>query len=454
MARNVFLFNALLSIIFIFINCNANADVLIYRETIVSALRHSPNLRMKIEDIRISNAQYRASFAGLFPSINLSARAERYENIDSRIQDNIQTIGNEVVGGNQSAWRSSLNLTGQYYFSHWYKKRYETQYYEKIKDSSVHQCISEAKKMIRDVTDIYGALSESRLRYDYSERILNGLKHILKIKKEAFAMGQCSFEDVLKAETEVTAAERELEKTKKELTDQYHRLSAYTGGNYSGKMVVDPLVFAGAIPPIDEKKAAADSPEYKMRQKEMEAILSKTIASRNNLLPDISVYGRYDLFNSSPDSINSSINDTRPSSYSAGVLINLPLFDGGARYWEWRKNIYESRKQEENVRATFEGKNKEIKTIRDGYVNLTKSYHHFKKLNDQYTKMTEISKKAQALGERSSLDMMELEKDALAVERDLKIAEQTLAVYETQLALELDYDKFMRDYNGNWACSY
>jgi hypothetical protein len=68
--------------------------------------------------------------------------------------------------------------------------------------------------------------------------------------------------------------------------------------------------------------------------------------------------------------------------------------------------------------------------------------------------MISIGKKAQALGERSNLDMLELEKDALSVERDLKISEQTLAVYETQLELELDYNKFLRKYDGDRACSY
>ena len=163
----------------------ASADVLIYRDVIADTLRHYPQLRMKIEDIKISHAQYRVSFAGLFPSINLSARAERYENIDSRIQDNIQTIGNEVVGGNQSAWRSSLNLTGQYYFSHWYKKRYETKYYEELKESAIYQCDSEAKKIIREITNIYGSLVETRMKLNYSQQILLHLQEILKIKKGA-----------------------------------------------------------------------------------------------------------------------------------------------------------------------------------------------------------------------------------------------------------------------------
>lgn len=442
----------IISYLFVYQPCFAQA--LNYKDVVICALRHSPNLRMRIEDIKISDVQHKISFAGLLPSINLSGRAERYENLDTRNSSNIETIGSEVVGGNQTAWRSAVNLTGQYYFSHWYKKRYETKYYEGLKEAGVHQCGAEAKKIIREVTDVYGALVESRIKRDYSMRILHGLKAIYKIKKEAFAVGQYSFEDLLKAETDVTALEREITKTNKELMDQYHRLSGYTGGLYSEDVIIDPIIFKGVIESIDEKRAVAAAPEYQARQKEMEAIRSKTISARNSLLPDISVYGRYDLFNSSPASLDASIRDTRPSSYSAGILVSVPLFDGGAKLWEWKKNTYEIRKQEQNLRATMEENSKNLKTLSDGYNNLSRSYLHFKKISDQYARMISISQRAQTLGERSILDMLELEKDAMSVERDLKITEQTLAVYETQMSLELDYNKFLRDYDGNWACSY
>ena len=65
-----------------------------------------------------------------------------------------------------------------------------------------------------------------------------------------------------------------------------------------------------------------------------------------------------------------------------------------------------------------------------------------------------INKKSQNLGERSNLDIMELEKDALLVERDLKIVEHAMAVYEKQLALELNFDEFAGDYGGNRTCKH
>jgi hypothetical protein len=68
--------------------------------------------------------------------------------------------------------------------------------------------------------------------------------------------------------------------------------------------------------------------------------------------------------------------------------------------------------------------------------------------------MMEIGKKASLLGERSKLDIIELEKDAFIVERDLKIVEHTIAVYEKQLSLELNFNEFVGDYGGDRACKH
>lgn len=446
---------AVIFIIFIiFINHTLHADVLIYGDAVIDGIRHSADLRMKIEDIRISDAQYRENFAALYPTLNIAGRGERYENIDTRDQINIHTIGNEVIGGNQSAWRSSMYIMGEYYFSHWYKKRYEAAYYEKLRDSSIHQCETEAKKILHDVTEIFGTLLEGKIKLKYSNEILRRLQDIFKVKKEAFTMGQFSYEDVLKAESDAVSMEKEITKIKKEISETSLRLSSYTGSQYSENTEIEQLVLAGNLPLAEETKVIAETPEYKARRKEMEAIRYKEKAAGNNFLPDISIYGRYDFFNSSPDSLDASLRDTRPVGYTVGLLINLPLFDGGAKKWERQRNLYEIRKQEENIRATFEEKKKDIKTLQAGYEALSKQYKHYKKLNEQYEKMLEISKKAYDLGERSKIDIIELEKDALTMERDLKITEQSMAAYEKQFALELDYNKFLRDYHGDWACRY
>lgn len=68
--------------------------------------------------------------------------------------------------------------------------------------------------------------------------------------------------------------------------------------------------------------------------------------------------------------------------------------------------------------------------------------------------MLDITKKAKGLGERSLVEVKELEKDSLTVERDLKAAEQTLAAYERRIMIETDYKTFISEHNGNWPYQY
>jgi len=442
----------LLSIIFAAYPCFAG--FLDYREIITDSINYSASLRLKKQDVYISEAQYKSNFAELYPVINLGGRSERYENLDHRNDTGINTIGNEVIGGNQSAWKASLSVTGQYYLSHWYKKRFEARYYEKILDSSTHECEMEEKKIIREVTDIFRSIAEGKIKLKYTNEILTRLKEIYKLKKEAFARGQFSHEDVLKAEADVLSTQKDIISLNKELRENFENLNNYTGKSYSTDMEISALPFNGQISVADEKRIIAQTPEYKARMKELEAFRFKEKFTGNNFLPDISIYGRYDLYNSSQNSIDDSFHDVRPADYSVGFYINLPLFDGGARKWEREKTLHELKKAEENARLVFNEKNKDIKTLRIGYIELSKSYVNYKNLNGQYKKIIDINKKSKLMGEKSNLDIIELEKDALAVERDLKIVENSMAVYEKQFLLELNFNEFVGNYGGNGTCKH
>jgi len=430
------------------------ADSLNYQDVLTDSINNSAILRVKKQDILISDAEYRSNFAGLYPGFDLSGRGERYENLDHRNDTGINTIGNEVIGSNQSAWRSALSLSGQYYISHWYKKRFEARYYERLRDSSIHECEMEEKKMIREVTEIFRGITEGKIKLKYANAILDRLKEISTLKEKAFVKGQFSYEDVLKAQADVLITQKDITVINKDIRESLENLRNYTGKVYSEYVAITPLTFNGQLPSTSDTDVIAQTPEYKVRQKELEAVRFKEKATNNNYLPDIAVYGRYDLYNSSPNSLDDSLRDVRATDYSVGVHISLPLFDGGARKWEREKTRHELKKAEENTRLVFNEKNKEFKTLQVGYAELSKSYFHYKKLNDQYKQIMAINKKANLLGERSRLDIIELEKDALNVERDLTIVENTMAVYEKQFSLELNFSEFVGDYGGNRTCKH
>lgn len=430
------------------------AGELTYREAIKDTLSQSARVRVKMEDINISDASYRQVFAGLYPEITANSRVEKYENLDKRNEQGINTISGEVIGGGVSAWRSSAYLWGQYYLSHWYKKRHEANYYERLKDMSVHDCDAEIKKLLKEVTDTFSALSEGRIKIRYASEIVKRLQEVLHLKKQSYQHGQIAYEEVLKTEADAVAMEKDLAALRKEFKENLDRLYSYTGKAYSDDVAVERLVSSGSMQISDFRQLIENTPEYKARAKELEALKYKEKAANNNFWPDISLYGRYDYYGSNTNGLNDALRDIRETALTGGILISLPIFDGGVRKWERRKNMYEVRKREESVKAVIEEKGRDIRTLHTGYTELSRSLKHYKKISDQYAKMLDISKKAHGLGERSMIDIIETEKEALTVERDLKVTEHALAVYEKRLALEMDYRNFITEYYGDSACKH
>ncbi|MBU1052974.1 MAG: TolC family protein [Proteobacteria bacterium] len=432
----------------------SRAEMLTYHDAVKNTLNNSARIRVKIEEINISNATYRQNFAGLYPEITANSRFEKYENLDKNNNQGIKSISNEIIGGETNAWRSSMYLWGQYYLSHWYKKRFEVGYYEKLKDASYYDCDIETKKLLLELTDAYSAAAEGKIKIGYAEKTLKLLQSILNLKENAFAGGQTAYEDVLKAEAEIADTKRQISSLKKELNENLERLRSYIGMDYSNELEFELLASDSRMQIVSFTKLIENTPEYKARMVELEALRLKEKADANNYLPDISLYGRYDYYGNDPDNLEGSMRDIRETSYSAGILISLPLFDGGVRNWERKKSIFELRRQEETIKAVIEEKGRDIKTLYAGYVELSKSLEHYKKLYDRYSKILDITKMANGFGERSMIDIMEVEKDALAVLRDLKIAQHAVAIYEKRLALETDYKQFISEYYGNRAYKY
>lgn len=431
----------------------ADAELITYRDVIEAAIRSSAGLKVKEQDIKIAHAAYRQAFAGLYPELTLTGRLERYENLDKDTRD-IQSVNSEVVGG-QSSWRSLAYLSGQYEISSWYKKRYEASYYQKLRDAAVFDCSTESKKLARDMTDLFGRLAEGKVRLRYGGEIIKALQDLVDLRNQSLAGGEASREEVIKAESDLESAEREQATLMKELRENLEALNSYTAKSYAATDEIESLNaetdHEAAEPTMHQIE---DAPELKARRKELEALQLKAKSTFNNYLPDVSMYGRYDYYGSDTDSMNNALREIRESGYNAGILISLPIFDGGARKWERVKTSEEIKKQEESIRAAIEERKRELRTSYAGYTELSRALTHYRKLAEQYEKLRVISGKAAALDQRSRADLLEMERDYLQIVRDLKVTETTLGVYQKRLAIESDYGSFMREFYGNGSCQY
>lgn len=440
----------LIIFLFVFHCASAFADSITYETAVKDALKNSAKVKMKAEEIGIAHAYFKENQGGLYPQISANTRMEKYQNLYNT--ENI-TISGEVVAGEQTAWRNSAYLSGQYYLSNWYKKRLEVNYYEKLRDVRTYDCISEEKKLIQELTDIYNSLAQENLKLKYGLEILARLKDIHFLKQKGFEGGIFPYEDVLKAEAEWVGMDRELAGVEKAFRENLEKLKAYTGVAYDSRADVKTIIADGNLV-ISEKSPIEKTPEYIARFKELDALKSKQKAAANNYLPDIQLYGRYELFGQDTDHFDRAVKDVRQTDYVAGIFLTLPLFDGGTKKWERARSRLELKRQEENLKAVAQDKGKDIAALNTGYAELKKALTHYRKLQEQSARMLEITKKAHTLGDRSLIDIATMEKEALGIDRDLKLAELSTAIYEKRILLETDYENFMKDYNGNRTCKY
>ena len=434
-------------------NTIAVADLITYRNVIEAAIHSSAGLKVKEQDVKMAHAAYRQVFAGLYPELTLTGRLERYENLDEDTQ-NIQSVNSEVVGG-ESSWRSLAYLSGQYDLSSWYKKRFEASYYEKLRDAAAFDCTAESKKLAKEVTDLFGRLAEGKVRLQYAAEIIKALKDLVDLRNNSMAGGETSREEVLKAESDLENAEKEQVNLTKEFRENLEFLNSYTAKCYTtADEIESPTVEPGrdVIEPAERQIEA--TPEIKARRKELEALQTKAKSTFNNYLPDVSMYGRYEYYGSDMESLDNALKEIRESGYSAGILVSLPVFDGGARKWERIKTQHEIKKQEESIKATMEERKREARTAYTGYTELSRALVHYRKLAAQYEKLRIISGKAVALGQRDRGELLEMERDYLQIERDLKVTEISLAINQMRLTIETDYSNFVREFYGNWSCQY
>ena len=425
---------------------SAAGGSLSYEDAVGGALRHSARLKVKKEEIHINEASWRQSLSSLYPTVALNGRLERFGNLAG--PTGIGTINGQVVGGLQDEWRSSVFVLGEYTLSNWFKKRYESHYYERLTEASIHDSEAEKKKVVLEVTDLYGSLAEGAIRLRYLGQMIDRMKEAVSLRAAAHKEGEISREDLLRAEVQVVDLEKERTEAARQFKENLTRLTLYTGIEYEEDVMVHGLGAAAEVAERPEPERVEQTPEYRAKRKEVEAQQEKGRAARNNLLPDVGVYGRYDFYGRNPE-IYDSMKEMDKNSWNAGVYISIPIFDGGLRKWERERATREIRRQEEALKALRQEKGRDSAGLFVKLRELDRTIAQYRQLLVRYEKLLAIASGAAALGGRSRAELLESGKEALAIERDMEVYVNQRAVAVRKYRLETDFASAMGDLDGN-----
>ncbi len=430
------------------------AETVTYEEVVKLALEHSPRVKIKFYEINIAHAVYKQSFSNFYPKISIGSRVEKFENLTKTT--GFKTAGGQVIGGQPNEWRTALYLTAEYHISNWYKRLFDTFYYNLLKEASFYDCQTEIKRLLKDINDLYSQVVEAKTKLKYSDLILGKLRKIYELKKLSYDKGELSYEELLKTSAEIESALKEQTNINRELNVYISNLSWLTGKKLSHEHNFVEMPVKGKISVIQLSDNIKNSPEYKAQIKQVEAFEKRLKAANVSFFPDIIFYARYDLYGNSFESLSNSLENIRKTAFTTGVFLTMPLFDGGRIKWEKMKALYELERQKERLRATEEEKGREIENLYLSYKEVQNNVNRYKNLLQHYKKIVQIAKKAYDLGERSMIELLEAEKDLLAIERDMKITENTSATLEKKIEIEteevLEYAR--KHFGYDWACKY
>jgi len=425
-------------------------ETVTYEELIEYAIKNSPRLKIKSYEINIAHANYKKSLSNFYPRFFIGIRVEKFDNL---ARDNrFTTAGGQVIGGQTDEWRSSVFFTGEYYISNWYKRIYETSYLRLIKESSFYDCLVETKKLIKEITDLYAQVIETKTKLDYSNVILDKLKRIYELKKLLYQKGEISLEELLKTEAEIESILREQANLRRELNIYISSLSQKTGKKLSDGDNIMNIPLKGNIPQFFTN--VEDFPEYKFQVKQIEAYKERLKATRVFSLPDIAFYMRYDLYGSDFSDLKRSFDNIRQTAFTFGFFLTMPIFDGGGIYWERIKATYELKREKEKLELVKEEKRKEIENLYINYKELNNILNHYKNLLKYYERMYRIGERAYELGEKSIIELLDMEIEMLKIERDIKVTENTLAAIERKIETEVGKEKENGEEGYYWACMY
>ena len=122
------------------------------------------------------------------------------------------------------------------------------------------------------------------------------MKESVALRAVAHREGEISYEDLLRAEVQVVDLEKESAEVLRQFKESLTRLTLYTGIEYGEDVEPQRLTADAEVSGRFDPERIEQTPEYRAKRKEVEASQERGRAVRNNLLPDVGIYGRYDFY--------------------------------------------------------------------------------------------------------------------------------------------------------------
>lgn len=297
-----------------------------YDEIWSRAKSHSYDLKIADFNILISKQGIRNARSEYFPKLNLGAGTEYTKNYRDTRDTTVMAIGESFINP-YTRYQSIFGITLSYNLFDFGVRKGNL---DIAKEDVALKELQEAEKLQElnlTIIDTYSKILMFRKQIDIYKEIAVLERRNLEIKERLYEAREISKMELNDAVVEVEDAERKINELYGMFSESLSWLSFYTGEEYNPE---DIKALEMKKPDFDvtsftdyTKSITWQIHEKELKKKELELKVAK-----RNYCPKVTAYSRYYIYGSDPVSYNDSLGDIRPSNFTVGGAISMPVFDG------------------------------------------------------------------------------------------------------------------------------
>ncbi len=297
-----------------------------YNDVIKKAEEHSYDLKSADFSILISKQGITDARSEYYPKLNLGATTEYTKNFRNQRESTVMSIGDSFINPYtryQTVFGVNLayNLFDFGVRGNVLKMAKEDVEIKKMEEKQHLQ------DLVLNVTDTYAKI----LMLIAQEKAYN---QMLELQEKNLGYYKRLYDAKVVSSTDLNLAKVNLEQTKKQLSElkslkeeALSWLSFYTGEDYDKENIEASEFEKIEFNPF-ENKDIEKSVVWKLHEKIINKKGYEVKAAKRVNYPKITAYSRYYMYGSDYSSYTDNIDNIRPSNFSVGGSINMPVFDG------------------------------------------------------------------------------------------------------------------------------
>lgn len=302
----------------------ARSEVYTLEGIINQAVSASYDLEISKIDIEIAKTTIKEARAAYYPNMRLVVNSEYQKGLDNRLAS-VTTVGDQVIPAG-TRYQTSVALSGQQTLFDFGIRKRQVQIAQKDVISKTYQAHQRLRDLKIKLLDLY---TEALLNYKALKAhqcILELAQQLYQMKKRLHEAGTTSGVDVAADAILVAQSLDEIESDRNQLDKALADISYYTHQAYDSQGVElaelpGEEVMGFSYNALDAPEAMAYHLEIEKKEKEIELLKRQT-------LPRVTLYSYYNLYGFDPDGWSSAFRDISQRTFSVGVSIVQPVFDG------------------------------------------------------------------------------------------------------------------------------